>query len=112
MDQPWKGESLCRPSRASLCLGRTPTQGLTPLAIIYRPCGARTGACAGSNTLPKLEKLLQHLSEVMHVHVAFAADEHQRPVVAKVAVPFHDFLVTPFGVVLRQFLLRNARDVG
>ena len=46
-----------------------------------------------------------------HVHVALAADEHERPVGAEVAVPLHDLLVGPGGIVLRQMLIRQARQV-
>src|SRR5262245_30005118 len=55
---------------------------------------------------------LEDAPEFSDVHVALAANQHERAVGPEVAVPFDDPLVTPGRVVFGQVLVRQTGQVG
>src|SRR5690348_13989727 len=62
--------------------------------------------------LPVTDTLREHAPVLRHVHITLAARDHQVPIIAEIAVPFHHALVTPAGRILAHLFIRHAVEIG
>ncbi len=65
----------------------------------------------GSPLPAKCDELLNDTAELGDVDIPLDTYQHQISIVAEVAVPFHDLLVAPPGIVCSQFVLRDTTDM-